>query len=141
MRSMNRTRWMVWSVVALFALMLSAWVSTGAGQPKEAPLKTLMKQKLADSQAVLEGIAVEDFDKIAKRSDSLLALSQQAEWMVFDDAAYRGQSEAFRRAVQQMAREAKAKNVDGAAMGYVQMTLACVSCHKVIREKMLHKRL
>ena len=30
--------------------------------------------------------------------------------------------------------KAKAKSVDGAALGYVDMTLACVRCHQYTRE-------
>jgi len=40
----------------------------------------------------------------------------------------------FRRAAETMIQQAKAKNTDGIALAYVDMTLSCVRCHKYVRE-------
>jgi hypothetical protein len=31
-------------------------------------------------------------------------------------------------------RQADKENLDGAALAYVQLTLSCVNCHKVVRD-------
>ena len=44
------------------------------------------------------------------------------------------QSNEFRRAVENLQEKAAQKNLDGAALGYVELTLTCVKCHKYVRE-------
>src|SRR6202035_2186715 len=71
---------------ALVVLVLAAgaFVPAGRGDDVDKPSKTaeLMKKKLKHSQGILEGIALNDFDKIADNADQLIAISQQAEWVV-----------------------------------------------------------
>ncbi len=38
-----------------------------------------------------------------------------------------------------MAQQAKEKNIDGAALAYVEMTLVCVKCHEHVREQKVGK--
>jgi hypothetical protein len=40
----------------------------------------------------------------------------------------------FRRSADSIVQAAKAKNLDGAALAYVDMTLTCVRCHKHVRK-------
>jgi hypothetical protein len=44
------------------------------------------------------------------------------------------QSNEFRRAVENLQEKAAQKNLDGAALGYVELTFSCVKCHKYVRE-------
>jgi len=133
MNPTRQWRWQLPACLLLFGVSLFCLPVDGDAHQKPSPLKELMQSKLKQSQLILEGIAVEDFDKLASSSDRLLLITQQAEWLAFDDDQYRAQSDAFRRAVKQIGTEARRRNVDGAAMGYVQMTLACVNCHKAMR--------
>jgi len=43
-------------------------------------------------------------------------------------------SNEFRRNAASLVQKAKEKNLDGAALAYVDMTLTCVKCHKHMRE-------
>jgi hypothetical protein len=54
----------------------------GVAQPDKAKVKKIMQEKLKDSQALLEGIAVADFTKIARNAEELIQLSKTAEWHV-----------------------------------------------------------
>jgi hypothetical protein len=54
-------------------------------------------------------------------------------WMVIQTEEYRRQSDEFRRSVAVMSKAAKDKNIDGATLGYMQMTLNCVRCHRQLR--------
>jgi hypothetical protein len=40
----------------------------------------------------------------------------------------------FRRTADTLSKYAKDKNIDGAALTYVELTLSCVKCHKHVRE-------
>jgi hypothetical protein len=95
---------------------------------------TLMQRKLAHAQKVLEGMALRDFDLIARHGEELIRLSKQAEWKVLQTPLYELHSNDFRRIAENVVQNAKAKNLDGAALAYVDLTLNCVKCHKHVRE-------
>jgi hypothetical protein len=122
----------------LVALTLLASVPTlsGHGDPpkKDEKLHELMQKKLAASQKVLEGVATNDFDKIGKQADELTAISKQVEWRVIKTPQYELYSNDFRRTADDLAKSAKEKNIDAAALKYVELTLTCVRCHKYVRE-------
>ena len=121
-------------VLALAAGMLAP-MSHGE-KPKGEPskLSTLMKSKLEHSQKVLEGIALYDYAEISSHADKLITISQQLEWKVLKTPEYELYSNEFRRNARDLVRRAKEKNLDGAALAYVDMTLTCVRCHKHVRE-------
>ena len=123
-------------VVVVLALLAGLPTLSGhGGEPKkDEKLHDLMQRKLAASQKVLEGIAVNDFDKIRKQADELIDISKQAEWRVLKTPEYELHSNDFRRIADNLAKNAKDKNLDGAALSYVELTLTCVKCHKYVRE-------
>lgn len=97
-------------------------------------LSELMRRKLTNSQNVLEGIALGDFEMIAKHADELIAVSQQAEWRVLKTPEYETYSNDLRRNAAVLIQQSNAKNLDGAVLAYVELTLTCVKCHKHVRE-------
>jgi cytochrome c556 len=124
---------------ALVVLLLLAGVCVPAGRSGGAvdkPSKTaeLMRKKLKCSQSVLEGVALNQFDKIADNADELITISQHAEWVVIKTPQYEMFSNQFRRSAESLVKNAKAKNLDGAALDYVDLTMTCVKCHKYVRE-------
>ena len=73
----------------LSGLALLAYAGGLSGQadgPKK--LSDLMRKKLEHSQKVLEGIALNDFDKIAKNAEDLIDVSKAAEWRVLKTPRY-----------------------------------------------------
>ena len=62
------------------ALLLALTATSGRGEKPGAEGRDLMKKKLDYSQKVLEGIALNDFDKITRNADELIAVSKLAEW-------------------------------------------------------------
>jgi hypothetical protein len=126
------------SIVALAFLVPP--LSGDSGGPQKAQggnskkVSELMRKKLEHAQKVLEGIALNDFDKILNHADALMQLSKEIEWQVIKTPRYEVQSNEFRRAVASLQEKATQKNLDGAALGYVELTLSCVKCHKYVRE-------
>jgi hypothetical protein len=98
-------------------------------------VQELMKRKLTQSQKVLEGIALNDFDRIATHAEELQVISKQAEWKVLKTPLYVMYSNEFRGIAEDLVKNAKKKNLDAAALSYVELTLTCVKCHKHVREK------
>lgn len=100
-------------------------------QPKK---EELMKKKLQHSQKVLEGIATNDFDLIAKSAEELIAISKEAQWKTIKTPRYTLYSEDFQRAAGTLVDDAKKKNIDAATLTYMELTMTCVKCHKHVRE-------
>lgn len=124
---------------AVFALGVLCW-SAMAGQEKTRQKKTpdaagtLMRQKLNHSQKVLEGVATANFRMISRSAEELIQLTKAEEWQVLRTARYQLFSDEFRRTAEDLAAKADSKNLDGAALAYVEMTLSCVRCHRYVRE-------
>jgi hypothetical protein len=94
-----------------------------------------MASKLKNSQRLLEGLALADFGKISRSAEELVQLSKTAEWMVLKTPRYEVHSKEFRRAAETVLRKARAKNLDGAALAYFDMTMSCLRCHQYVREQ------
>src|SRR4051812_28119139 len=122
-------------VLVLSACLMSLMIggeTARAGKP--ADVATFMQLKLKGAQKLLEGIALEDYALIEKNAQDLSLLSREESWQVFQTPEFLRHSEEFRRALETVREAAAKKNVDGAALGYVGMTLTCVNCHKYVRD-------
>jgi hypothetical protein len=127
-------RRVTFAAIVLALLLGIPTLSGHGGEPKkDDKLHDLMQRKLAASQKVLEGIALGDFDKIGKQADELIQVSKQTEWRVLKTPQFELHSNDFRRVADNLAKDAKDKNLDGAALSYVELTLTCVKCHKHVR--------
>lgn len=115
------------AVVAGFVLQ-----QLGAAQQQEN-VATIMRMKLKHTQSILEGIAVEDYDEIEKNAKEVALLSQAAAWQVLQTPEYQQHSLDFRRTADDLAKHAREKNLDAAALDYVRLTTGCVNCHKYVR--------
>ncbi|MSR60718.1 MAG: hypothetical protein EXS05_24275 [Planctomycetaceae bacterium] len=106
---------------------------------KKLAIKAFMHKKLASSQEILEGLAMEDFDLIEKGAKQLKVMSLAAEFMVVDDPLYPHHADQFRRTVAKIEKAAEEQRLDGATLGFVEMTMSCVECHKFVRTIMIAK--
>jgi hypothetical protein len=122
--------------IVLAGIVLT-WFICGAGSLAEAQQKdaltTFMRVQLVHAQKALEGLTMEDFESIAKESQAMALLSQDAQWKVLQTQEYLQRSTEFRRAVDALTESAKKKNLDGATLAYVDVTMKCVECHKYVR--------
>lgn len=106
------------------------------GEDKEAKgIGALMEKKLEHAQKVLKGVAIKDFKLIRTNAEDLIDISKQVEWKVLKTSQYELHSNEFRRNAEELVKNAKDKNLDAAALSYVEMTLTCVRCHKYVREE------
>lgn len=122
---------------ALFAIAAwGVWLTARSADAAPEPDKVagFMRAKLMHSQNVLEGLTTEDYDLIAKGAQELALASLDSNWHVLQTEDYARQSAEFRRACGTLGDAAKAKNLDGAALAWMDVTLKCVQCHKYVRD-------
>lgn len=113
------------------ALITLLGVQLAMGQSED--VGKMMRQKLSYAQAILEGVTTEDYKKITDGAKAMLALTHRAKWNVIDRPEYLGFSMEFQRALDELIDAAQQQSADGVAYDYMQMTMACVSCHRFVR--------
>jgi hypothetical protein len=120
----------------LVLLSLPLIVMNASSEDKKDLPRTgkLMEEKLKNSQKLLEGLATNDFDKIKASADELIRISKAAEWIVHKTPQYEVHTNNFRQAAETISKKAKDKNLEGAALAYVDMTMTCIRCHQHTRE-------
>jgi hypothetical protein len=101
---------------------------------KEKPASIWMKMKLAATQNILAGLTKGDFDAIEKNASSMLFVDHLEKWLRADTPGYSMRLKEFEYANKSLKLAAHEKNIDGATIAYVQLTLSCVECHKLIRD-------
>lgn len=123
-------------------ILLFMWLIIRQGQSHDEPgdkkppsrsTQALMQDKLGYAHKVLEGIVIEDFDKITSNARLLGLVGRAASWHVIDSPQYDRYLKNFQECVAEIERQGKLKNLDSAALNYVQMTMTCVDCHKHVR--------
>ncbi len=130
------------TVAALALIPCALLASREIGKRREVPdsVKQLMRRKLQASQKVLEGVAIKDFELIAKYAKELKEISEEAQWKVIKTNRYEIYSKDFREITDSLVSHAKDQNLDAAALDYVDLTLTCVKCHKYVREERMTRR-
>ena len=96
-------------------------------------VKALMHRKLESSQSIIQGLALEDYELLAKEAQTLRLLSLDAGWNVVQTKEYSRISGEFRDAAKKIGKAGKDKNLDAAGLGYFQLTMTCIDCHRHVR--------
>lgn len=122
------------AAVGVLLVVLVSTDSLAAPASAQDKLSAFMKAKLEHSGKVLEGLAREDFDLIAKHSAAISLLCEDELWSVMQTPEYIERSKEFRRSVYAITEAARKKNLEAAAFAYVDSTMKCVSCHKYVRQ-------
>jgi hypothetical protein len=122
-------------LAAAVVLALLAVPSSSQEKKKREP-DPLMVLKLKESQALLEGLALNDPAKVQASAEELLRISKEAQFRkALKTAKYEYFANSFQRAAETAIEKAKAKNIDGATLAYVDLTMTCVRCHQHTREE------
>ncbi len=106
------------------------------GEQRPSSRAEFMRLKLEYSKNVLEGLTLENYDAISKSAKALKRLSEAAEWEVPtipNATEYLAFTSEFQRVSDELVQKAKDKNIDGATLAYLRLTMNCVNCHKYVR--------
>ena len=123
----NVTKWTVAVAVAAIA------ATTALSRSQEPEIGQIMQRKLDHAHAILEALIMADYETLEESAIALQKLSEEAGWLVLQTPEYAQRSAGFRHAVMEIEASTKDRNLEGAALGYVDMTLKCVQCHELLR--------
>jgi hypothetical protein len=99
-----------------------------------------MQRKLGSAQALIKGLALDDFKLIESEAQQLQLLSLDAGWNVIQTEEYARISGEFREAAKKIRKAGNEKNLDAAGLGYFQLTMTCIDCHRHVRNVEATKR-
>ena len=105
-----------------------------AAEPDESEPSYWMTKKMEYSQNVLRGLAKADFAAIEKNARSMNDLTQIEKWIRGNTPEYKRHVAGFQAANKGLIQMAQDKNIDGATLAYMQLTMSCVQCHKLVRD-------
>jgi hypothetical protein len=118
-----------WCAVVVLASLFA--VAASAGQrPNE--LKSVMRDKLAQSQKILEAVVTSDWASLESHSRELEQLTNDPRWMALKYPEYSNHSTAFIRSIQDLHNAAVQRDLERTPQAYVAMTLKCVECHRYL---------
>jgi hypothetical protein len=120
----------------IMSVFCSAFGSAADQAPpsSDQPMSFWMQRKLEYSKNILAGIAAGDFDKIVTSAESMRKLSTVEGFIRGQTPGYRTQLQIFEASADEIIRQGKNDNAEGAALAFTQLTISCVNCHKQLRE-------
>ena len=130
-------------ILLLSVLLACLWnMARGEDQPdKQATPKketqsfhVWMHEKLKHSQDIFAAMAVADFARIEASGEKLSTVGTLEGFVRGGYPGYRTQLSAFNFAVTDIRENAAEKNIEGVVLGFHQLTLSCVNCHKQLRD-------
>ncbi len=119
--------------VGLALVVIGVTAGLAAGEPGQGrSTKTVMRQKLAHSQGILEAVVTSDWAKLETQSRALEELTNAPGWTVLKYPEYARYSLAFVHAVQGLRGVAAERSLDHAPDAHAALTRACVDCHRYL---------
>lgn len=98
------------------------------------PFNFWMDVKLDESQKILAALAEADFEALINCSKKLTTLSELEGFVRNRTPGYRTQLRSYQFAIREIEQQAKRENIEGVTLGFQQLTLSCVNCHKQLRK-------
>lgn len=118
-------------VVLGFVLILA----NGDSMAQSPSLRPIMREKLANTQQLLEGVLTANFAIVERYGERLgqISYTEVASWQARAQPEYLQHASSFLKAVQGIRQAAADHNADAAAAEYTRLVSACVSCHTYVR--------
>lgn len=116
--------------------LVGGLASVTVAQPR-SQLREFMRAKLTHGKDLLEGLTLEDYDLLLRGAKELKQISEDTRWRVSPNPNYLRLSAVFQDQADELAEAARRKNLDAATLAYVDMTVTCVKCHRLVRTSKL----
>ena len=125
------------TLLLLAAITAGILLTCGRPAPADEKPTDWMKQKLEMSQNILAGLTKGDFESIEANALKMNVVNYLEKQVAADQPQYKEymrQLTAFETANRDLLRQSAKKNIEGSTLAYVQLTLSCVQCHKIVRD-------
>jgi Cytochrome C' len=116
----------------VLVLGLAAFVAHSQEERPLSPAKEVMWRKLDLSHDTLDALALDDFEAMEAYAEDLESLSRAEAMVISDSEEFRAESAQFQRAARDLRAAARARSSEAAALAYVDLTLRCVGCHRLL---------
>ncbi len=125
------------AVVGLLAVRAQETPPTKKVTP-EQDVSAVMEEKLRFSHKLLDSLAREDYPELEIAAQELRRIARE-QWATNPSDEYKTQLQVFWTTLEGTESGAQRKEIDEATLAYMQMTLSCVKCHKLIRREQLQQ--
>lgn len=104
-------------------------------QPGLTSNQALMRDKLKHMSQILDGLTMDNFEKVAENALTLAMISRATSWHIAEPTAkYERLSKNFQEQARDLERHALEKNIEAATLDLVRMNISCTACHQHMRE-------
>ena len=110
----------------LIAMLSTSASSQGPG------LSRVMREKLDHSKAILGAVVTSDWAALDRESRALARAARDPAWLSLTSPEYLKQSDAFERALKDMAEASAKRDLEAASKAEVALTISCVECHRYV---------
>jgi hypothetical protein len=120
-------------------------ISSASLLSEETPLvrheraQQFMRQKLAYSQGILEGLVLQKYELIATNAVLLRNMNLTNSFLALKNPTYLEKMANFQAQVDNLAQAGKDQNLERATDSYSQMVDSCVACHKLFRREQFQR--
>jgi hypothetical protein len=139
MRTMNRI-----TAAAALAPVIAALLAAQQPESRPAPrddgqdrqeIRKDMAEKLKGAQELMTGLAIENYEMLADRANVLRRIGAGSLAKVSPSLEYLKYNAEFVAIAEQLERRARTRDLNGATLSYVRLTINCVECHKYVRDE------
>ncbi len=132
MNSQTMFRWKLATAVIL-AAALTGGLSAQRVSQNRAKQRLLMREKLAYTQRVLEGLTLENFRLVSENALKMRDLTHRDEWFISTSAIYKQATTNFQKNVDAVYMAAVDKQLKVGTEAFKRVIDSCVSCHESFR--------
>lgn len=120
-------------ILSLAAVVAIASVLLAAPYEKRTVSRSYMRQKLAYSQGVLEGLTLEKFDLVTKNAISMRKMNLTNYWYWQTNRVYMGHITGYQQNIDRLLNASTDKDLDKSVRAYEAVLQNCVECHRHFR--------
>ena len=120
---MRSRTWIGVTALALLASGLTAGAQVTA-------TNRLMRDKLLHSQKILEALTTSNYGMLTSEAEALSKVVASPQWDPMRTPEFRGYTEAFSKATQDLLAASEQRDLDVAAARYGDVIAACYNCHR-----------
>ena len=123
----------VWLAVVVGSVVVMAFIQAAEPDQRRLANQAFMRQKLALSQGILEGLTLEKFNLVTGNPLRLRNLSISNVWTTAGSPDYRRNLTNFQASIDGLYTAAIDQNLDRATEAYAKVARSSVECHRQVR--------